>query len=66
MGIKGSRWPAADSVHAAFPLLPGFSDDGECHPERLPEGPPVLTICRRHLAAVHAVRRKTTPADLAS
>ena len=30
----------------------------------LPEGPPVLTICQRHLAAGHVIRRKTTPTDL--
>ncbi|MET9430002.1 DUF6238 family protein [Streptomyces sp. NPDC003036] len=59
-------WQAAESVHAAFHLLPAPVGDGDCHPERLPEGPPVLTICQRHLAAVHAVRRKTTAADLAS
>ncbi|MFG2115548.1 DUF6238 family protein [Streptomyces sp. NPDC048718] len=59
-------WQAADSVHAAFHLLPAAFGDGACRPERLPEGPPVLTICQRHLAAVHAIRRKTTAADLAS
>ncbi|MFF8481977.1 DUF6238 family protein [Streptomyces antibioticus] len=61
-------WQATSEVHAAFHLLPGTPQaDGEtrsCHPERLPEGPPVLTICQRHLAAGHVVRRKTTPADL--
>ncbi|MFF7438983.1 DUF6238 family protein [Streptomyces sp. NPDC008122] len=59
-------WQAADSVHAAFHLVPAAAEDGACHPERLPEGPPFLTICQRHLAAVHAIRRKTTAADLAS
>ncbi|MFE6457765.1 DUF6238 family protein [Streptomyces cinereoruber] len=59
-------WQAADAVHAAFHLLPAAAGDGECRPDRLPEGPPVLTICQRHLAAVHAVRRKTTATDLAS
>ncbi|MFB7025865.1 MULTISPECIES: DUF6238 family protein [unclassified Streptomyces] len=59
-------WQAADSVHAAFHLVPAAAEDGTCHPERLPEGPPFLTICQRHLAAVHAIRRKTTAADLAS
>ncbi|WP_420036044.1 DUF6238 family protein [Streptomyces sp. cg28] len=58
-------WQAAAAVHDAFHLLPVADASGaECHPERLPEGPPVLTICQRHLAAGHAVRRKTTPADL--
>ncbi|MFJ4338626.1 DUF6238 family protein [Streptomyces sp. NPDC088915] len=59
-------WQAADSVHAAFHLVPAATDDEKCQPDRLPEGPPFLTICQRHLAAVHAIRRKTTAADLAS
>ncbi|MFB7255060.1 DUF6238 family protein [Streptomyces nojiriensis] len=60
-------WQAADAVHAAFHLLPAAAPGAsDCHPERLPEGPPVLTICQRHLAASHAVRRKTTAADLAA
>lgn len=60
-------WQATAAVHDAFHLLPvadETSADTECHPERLPEGPPVLTICQRHLAAGHVVRRKTTPSDL--
>ncbi|MGW4345316.1 DUF6238 family protein [Streptomyces sp. NPDC004690] len=62
-------WQAAAEVHAAFHLLPSptsadSSTPSECHPERLPEGPPVLTICQRHLAAGHMIRRKTTPTDL--
>lgn len=61
-------WQAISEVHAAFHLLPGTpqadAEPGTCHPERLPEGPPVLTICQRHLAAGHVVRRKTTPTDL--
>ncbi|WP_405893337.1 DUF6238 family protein [Streptomyces sp. NBC_01527] len=61
-------WQATSEVHAAFHLLPSTTvEDAEastCHPERLPEGPPVLTICQRHLAAGHVVRRKTTPTDL--
>ncbi|MFD3563507.1 DUF6238 family protein [Streptomyces sp. NPDC058686] len=58
-------WQATAAVHDAFHLLPVADATGiECHPERLPEGPPVLTICQRHLAAGHVVRRKTTPADL--
>ncbi|MGW6742827.1 DUF6238 family protein [Streptomyces sp. NPDC055025] len=62
-------WQAATAVHDAFHLLPAAEhqgDDAECHPERLPEGPPVLTICQRHLASGHAIRRKTTPADLSA
>ncbi|MEU6231420.1 DUF6238 family protein, partial [Streptomyces sp. NPDC047042] len=46
------------------PVADKTPTDTECHPERLPEGPPVLTICQRHLAAGHVVRRKTTPSDL--
>lgn len=60
-------WQAAAAVHDAFHILPvadAASAITECRPERLPEGPPVLTICQRHLAAGHAVRRKTTPSDL--
>ncbi|MFD1829879.1 DUF6238 family protein [Streptomyces desertarenae] len=58
-------WQATAAVHDAFHLLPAASADAtECHPERLPDGPPVLTICQRHLAVGHAVRRKTTPNDL--
>ncbi len=61
-------WQATSEVHAAFHLLPSTTvaeaEASVCHPERLPEGPPVLTICQRHLAAGHVVRRKTTPTDL--
>ncbi|MFH8591551.1 DUF6238 family protein [Streptomyces rimosus] len=58
-------WQATAEAHAAFHLLPSSAtDSAECRPERLPEGPPVLTICQRHLAAGHSVRRKTTPTDL--
>ncbi|AJC55053.1 DUF6238 family protein [Streptomyces sp. 769] len=60
-------WQSAAAVHEAFHLLPSANDtatDAGCHPERLPDGPPVLTICQRHLAAGHVVRRKTTPSDL--
>ncbi|MFE0187997.1 DUF6238 family protein [Streptomyces sp. NPDC058989] len=58
-------WQATAEVHAAFHLLPTASKEAtECRPERLPEGPPVLTICQRHLAAGNIVRRKTTPTDL--
>ncbi|WP_413100230.1 DUF6238 family protein [Streptomyces sp. Inha503] len=62
-------WQATSEVHSAFHLLPSTAAEANtepsaCHPERLPEGPPVLTICQRHLAAGHVVRRKTTPTDL--
>ncbi|MFD3580893.1 DUF6238 family protein [Streptomyces sp. NPDC058683] len=61
-------WQATSEVHAAFHLLPAnTAAEGEtsaCHPEQLPEGPPVLTICQRHLAAGHVLRRRTTPSDL--
>ncbi|MFD4994654.1 DUF6238 family protein [Streptomyces buecherae] len=59
-------WQATSEVHAAFHLLPSTTPTqaSECQPERLPEGPPVLTICQRHLTAGHIVRRKTTPTDL--
>ncbi|AZM56350.1 hypothetical protein DMA15_30285 [Streptomyces sp. WAC 01529] len=69
LATAGTRlWQAAAAVHDAFHLLPAqhatSADEEECHPERLPEGPPVLTICQRHLAAGHLVRRTTTPTDL--
>lgn len=60
-------WQATTAIHDAFHLLPhntGTPESSECDPERLPEGPPMLTICQRHLAAGHAIRRKTTPTDL--
>ncbi|MFD6912353.1 DUF6238 family protein [Streptomyces virginiae] len=59
-------WQAATSVHDAFHTLPAAErtgSDSVCRPDRLPEGPPVLTICQRQLASSHAIRRKTTPAD---
>ncbi|MFJ7589485.1 DUF6238 family protein [Streptomyces sp. NPDC097617] len=59
-------WQAATSIHDAFHTLPAGernSSDTACRPDRLPEGPPVLTICQRQLASGHAIRRKTTPAD---
>ncbi|MFG2996586.1 DUF6238 family protein [Streptomyces sp. NPDC048340] len=58
-------WQASAEVHDAFHTLPpdSASTSAECRPDRL-DGPPVLTICHRHLAAGHAIRRKTTPADL--
>ncbi|WP_414169094.1 DUF6238 family protein [Streptoverticillium reticulum] len=60
-------WQATAAAHDAFhtlPPTPHSTADTECRPERLPEGPPVLTICQRHLAAGHTIRRKTTPTDL--
>ncbi|MEU9280289.1 DUF6238 family protein [Streptomyces sp. NPDC048341] len=61
-------WQATSEIHSAFHLLPNNTaveaEASACHPERLPEGPPVLTICQRHLAAGHSIRRKTTPTDL--
>ncbi|MEN8654403.1 DUF6238 family protein [Streptomyces sp. 21So2-11] len=62
-------WQATTEIHSAFHLLPSntsteSAEASECHPERLPAGPPVLTICQRHLAAGHIIRRKTTPTDL--
>ncbi|MFE4055229.1 DUF6238 family protein [Streptomyces sp. NPDC059096] len=60
-------WQTTAAVHDAFHLLAGTPPQAaECHPERLPEGPPVLTICQRHLAAGHITRRTTTPTDLNS
>ncbi|MFE1895197.1 DUF6238 family protein, partial [Streptomyces yangpuensis] len=53
-------WQATASLHDAFHTLPAAP---ACTPDRLPDGPLVLTICQRHLASGHAVRRKTTPAD---
>jgi hypothetical protein len=59
-------WQAAAAVHDAFHALP-LTDPAEapeeCRPDRL-EGPPFVTICQRHLSAVHAVRHKTTRAQL--
>ncbi|MFH8991390.1 DUF6238 family protein [Streptomyces sp. NPDC017940] len=71
LATAGTRlWQAGAALHDAFHLLPTVhetsADEEECHPERLPEGPPVLTICQRHLAAGHLVRRTTTPTDLNS
>lgn len=58
-------WQASTEIHSAFHLLPNATADStDCRPEQLPEGPPVLTICQRHLAAGHVVRRSTTPSDL--
>ncbi|WP_328865133.1 DUF6238 family protein [Streptomyces sp. NBC_00304] len=62
-------WQATTEIHSAFHLLPSNPAEesakaSECHPERLPEGPPVLTICQRHLATGHVIRRTTTPTDL--
>lgn len=64
-------WQATAEIHGAFhtlPLTDGTLTAGseDCDPQRLIDGPPVLTICQRHLAAGHTVRRKTTPTDLTS
>ncbi|GAA2254812.1 DUF6238 family protein [Streptomyces amakusaensis] len=58
-------WQAAAEVHNAFHTLPATAggNGSDCEPKALPQGPPFLTICHRHLATGHAVRRKTTPAD---
>lgn len=59
-------WQAAAAVHDAFHTVPLNSPAGQ--PEECPskplEGPPFLTICQRHLTAVHTVRRTTTPTDI--
>ncbi|WP_225847272.1 DUF6238 family protein [Streptomyces sp. HPF1205] len=61
-------WQAAAAVHDAFhtlPLTDPVATPEECRPEqRLVEGPPFVTICQRHLAAGHTVRRTTTPTDI--
>ncbi|MFI5804393.1 DUF6238 family protein [Streptomyces sp. NPDC051561] len=64
-------WQAATALHDAFHVLPPTATETadhseQCRPERLPEGPPFLTICQRHVSSVHAIRRKTTPRDLDS
>ncbi|MFI6289344.1 DUF6238 family protein [Streptomyces sp. NPDC051018] len=59
-------WQASNAVHDAFHTLPtstSTAPGSDCEPRLLPEGPPFLTICHRHLATSHAVRRKTTPTD---
>lgn len=58
-------WQASAAVHDAFHTLPPETGtSSSCDPHQLPEGPSVLTICQRHLAAGHTARRKTTPTDL--
>ncbi|WP_433549137.1 DUF6238 family protein [Streptomyces sp. CA-294286] len=62
-------WQAATAVHDAFHVLPPTPAETadhteQCRPERLPEGPPFLTICQRHVSSAHAIRRKTTARDL--
>lgn len=60
-------WQATSAVHDAFHTLPlpdGSPNTAGCRPDQLLEGPPVLTICQRHLAATHTARRTTTPTDL--
>ncbi|WP_129287510.1 DUF6238 family protein [Streptomyces sp. GZWMJZ-114] len=59
-------WEASVAVHHAFHLLPTpAASTTECRPDRLPDDPQILTICQRHTAAGHSIRRKTTPTDLA-
>jgi hypothetical protein len=61
-------WQAAAAVHDAFHTVPLPDPDSTtpvCDPPaRLVGGPPFVTICQRHLAAVHTVRRTTTPAEI--
>jgi hypothetical protein len=61
-------WQAAAAVHDAFHTLPLTDPAGtteDCHPQaRLVGGPPFVTICQRHLSAVHTVRRTTTAAEI--
>ncbi|MEV7955274.1 DUF6238 family protein [Streptomyces sp. NPDC088141] len=58
-------WQAAAAVHDGFHTLPlPEESSGGCRPDQLPEGPPVLTVCQRHVAAGHTIRRKTTARDL--
>lgn len=61
-------WQAAAEVHAAYHAAPhpdtGTTPSREACRAGLPEGAPELTICRRHQAAAHLARRRTTPADL--
>ncbi|WP_225848240.1 DUF6238 family protein [Streptomyces sp. HPF1205] len=55
-------WQAADRLHAAYHAAPrGPQERGT----DLPEGPPALTICRRHQRATRLARRHTTPTDIA-
>ncbi|WP_165983956.1 DUF6238 family protein [Streptomyces sp. YIM 98790] len=61
-------WQATTAVHDAFHQLRLHTSDtagGSACPAPLPEGPPFTTICQRHLAATHTMRRTTTPVDLA-
>lgn len=61
-------WQAAAAVHDAFHTLPltNRADTAQvCDPPaRLVGGPPFVTICQRHQAAVHTVRRTTTSAEI--
>ncbi|MFR9723985.1 DUF6238 family protein [Streptomyces sp. MS19] len=54
-------WAATAAVHDSYHRLPPAdgSDDGG-----LPDGPPTVAICHRHLATGHLVRRTSTPTDL--
>jgi hypothetical protein len=61
-------WQAATDVHAAYHAAPhpgtGTLPAPDACRAGLPEGAPELTVCQRHQAAAHLVRRRTTPADL--
>ncbi|MEE4544009.1 DUF6238 family protein [Streptomyces sp. V4-01] len=61
-------WQAAAAVHDAFHTLPltgPASTTQVCDPPaRLVGGPPFVTICQRHQAAVHTARRTTTSAEI--
>lgn len=61
-------WQSAAAVHDAFHTLPLADPAGTTKvcdpPARLVGGPPFVTICQRHQAAVHTVRRTTTSAEI--
>lgn len=66
--VRTRLWQAAEHLHAAFHAAPrltaGRPSAPEAHRTGPPEGPPRLTVCRRHLRTALRVRRQTTPADL--
>ncbi|WP_433892596.1 DUF6238 family protein [Streptomyces sp. CA-111067] len=66
--VRTRLWQAAAAVHDAFHTLPLTDRAGTrevCDPPaRLVGGPPFVTICQRHQAAVHTVRRTTTSAEI--
>ncbi|WUH90360.1 DUF6238 family protein [Streptomyces sp. NBC_00433] len=61
-------WQSAAAVHDAFHTVPpadrADAAPGCDPPARLVGGPPFVTICQRHQAAVHTVRRTTTSAEI--